>query len=322
MGEWVWFGLVAGGVAVACCAVLLSLARRPSVRRLDPGGVAAGDADPPPVLGDMTDVLAGGLPGAARDELEIAPILLRAGYYSRTALVQYRAIRALLTLAPVFVAAGVAMLVSPGWIPYAAGGGLVLALVGYSVPRVYLALAAHARDGEIERGLPVFADMLAIALLAGQGLIRSLERVTEQLRGPFPRMTEELGLVLRQAEMLNLAVAFERWADRSQSVSVRNLAVILTQSQLLGNDVSAALTGYAASVRVNARQRADARAQRATFWMLFPTMLFLWIPAAVVLVAPVYFELNARRAKAREALPKADPNNLIGKTLNPKNRTK
>jgi hypothetical protein len=88
---------------------------------------------------------------------------------------------------------------------------------------------------------------------------------------------------------------------------------------MLGNDVSAALTGYAASVRSNARQRADAKAQRASFWMLFPTMLCLWIPAAVVLVAPAYFEFTARRAKLKDVLKQSDPTNQIGKTLNRQN---
>src|SRR5262249_12164332 len=132
-----------------------------------------------------------------------------------------------------------------------------------------------------------------------------IQRVTVQLRGTFPRMAEELGLVLRQAEMLNLTLAFEQWANRSQINEVRTLSVILGQSQRLGNEISDGLMGDAAAMRINSRQRADAKAQRASFWMLFPTILCLWIPAAILLVAPVYFEFSARRAKAREQIPNA-----------------
>jgi hypothetical protein len=68
---------------------------------------------------------------------------------------------------------------------------------------------------------------------------------------------------------------------------------------------------FATHLRQTSRQRADARAQRASFWMLFPTILFLWIPAAILIVAPIGFEFQARRQKAREVMPKLnmdDPN--------------
>src|SRR5262249_59928044 len=141
------------------------------------------------------------------------------------------------------------------------------------LPRMYVMLKARSRSAEIERGLPVFADMLSIALLAGQGLTGALKRVTTQLRNAFPRMADELELVIRQTEMLNLNVAFEQWANRSQLPDVRNLAALLGQSQRLGNDVTTGLMEYATNLRVTARQRAHAPANRASSRKLFPTTL-------------------------------------------------
>jgi tight adherence protein C len=176
-------------------------------------------------------------------------------------------------------------------------------MLGFALPRLYVRIRAQNRAAEIERGLPVFADMLSIALLAGQGLTGALRRVTIQLRNAFPRMADELELVLRQTEMLNLNVAFEQWANRSQLPDVRNLAVIIGQSQRLGNDVTTALMEYATNMRATARQRADARAQRASFWMLFPIILCLWIPATTILIGPLIFELGSRRANYRQQVP-------------------
>jgi tight adherence protein C len=310
MGEWGWIAVVSGGIAIICFALLLSLTRqRMPVSRLETAG---SDSHPDLVLGDMTEILARGLPGGDRDRVEIVPELARAGLYGPNALAEYRAVRALLILIPLFAAAATALLVEARMIPAVAMGGLVLAALGYSLPRLYIFLRAQNRAREIERGLPVFADMLSIALLAGQGLQGSLRRVATQLRNSFPNMTDELEIVIRQADMLNLNVAFDQWANRSQVADVRNLAVIIIQSQRLGNDVSSALMEYATNLRSGARQRADARAQRASFWMLFPTTLCLWIPATVVLVGPMYAEFAARRAKAKENLPNLSPNGPAG----------
>jgi tight adherence protein C len=312
MGEWGWIALFAAGTAAIFFVVFLAAFRPARPARRGPSSVPApGDSHPELILGDMTEVLARGLPGESRDREEILPELVRAGVYSPSALAEYRAIRAVLVLTPLFAAAAVALLVEPRAIPYVALGGIVLAMMGFALPRLYVNIKAKARSAEIERGLPVFADMLSIALLAGQGLTGALKRVTIQMRNAFPRMAEELDLVIKQTEMLNMNVAFEQWANRSQLPDVRNLAAILGQTQRLGNDVTTGLMEYATNLRANARQRADARAQRASFWMLFPTILCLWIPAAILLVAPLVFELGARRSGFRNAAPSFSPDSPI-----------
>jgi tight adherence protein C len=315
IGEWGWFVIVLGGTVVVCLLVYAGLTRE-KVRavRLDPTE-SGPDSSPNLVLGDMTEVLSQGLPGTHRDREEILPELVRAGMYGPSALVEYRAIRTVLILMPLFFAVAIALLAEPKQMPVIALVGLILSFAGYSVPRIYVNVKARSRTREIERGLPVFADMLSIALLAGQGLTGALRRVTNQLRNSFPRMAQELEIVMRQTEMLNLNVAFEQWANRSQSPEVRNLSVILGQTQRLGNDVTTALMDYASNLRRESRHKAEAQAQRASFWMLFPTLLCLWIPAAILIVAPVYFEFAARRNKARETLQKTAPGDTIGKIL-------
>jgi tight adherence protein C len=305
MTEWGWIAIAFGVVAtISFIAFLLFTRRGIPESRL---GAANPDSNPELVLGDMTEILSQGIPGEGRDRESIVPELARAGLYGPMALAEYRAVRAVLILTPLFAAAAICLLVEPRRIPTVALSGVVLAALGYSVPRLFIYLRAESRTREIERGLPVFADMLSIALLAGQGLILALRRVTAQLRNTFPKMTSELEIVIRQADMLNLNVAFEQWSNRSQVADVRNLAVILNQSQRLGNDVSTALMEYASNLRSNARQRADAKAQRASFWMLFPTILCLWIPATVVLVGPMLAEFSARLTRAKEHVPALGP---------------
>lgn len=320
IGEWGWFAIAAAGIALICMAVTFLLRRQPASGSLD--RPAPDDSKTDLVLGDMTEVLSRGLPGTHRDQEEVLPELRRAGYYSSSALVQYRAVRTVMILTPLFAAAAIAIMVPTSRMPWVALIGLAVASLGYSIPRLYLYLKAQGRSREIERGLPVFADMLSLALLAGQGLLLALNRVTAQLARPFPRMAEELQLVNRQAELLNLAAAFDQWAVRSQVTEVRNIAVILTQSVRLGNDVSTALMEYASAMRIGSRQRAEGKAQRASFWMLFPTILCLWIPAAVILVAPIFFEFGARQRQAREAMPDMGKDSAVGKILVNPNKKK
>jgi tight adherence protein C len=254
------------------------------------------------VLGDMTKAMSQQLPGRTRDQEQVLPQLKRAGYYRPTALVEFQAMRTMLVLVPLVASIGIALFVAKPLIPGVLGAGLVLAVLGFAIPRIYLAVRANQRAAEIERGLPLFADLLALALMSGQSLTAAMRRVTDQIRTAFPGLAEELEIVIRQTEMLNLSAAFEQWADRSQVPDVRNLATILTQSQKLGNEPSQVLLEYATNIRVNLRQRADAHAQRTGFWMLFPSIFCMWTPALVLLVAPVFFEFNKQIGQSREAL--------------------
>jgi Flp pilus assembly protein TadB len=254
------------------------------------------------VMGDMTSALASQLPGQTdRDRRQILPLIRQTGNYRPSALLEFQAVRAAMVLVPLVATVATCLLVDVARIPVVLIVGAALALAGFSIPRVILGFRARARVQEIERGLPVFADLLAIALLAGQSLIGGMKRVADQLRGSFNGLADELDIVIRQGELLSLAPAFEQWAERSQVNEIRNLAVIITQSQKLGNDPSAVLMEFANNMRVTLRQRADAQAARTSFYALFPTILCMWVPALVLLVMPVYFQFVEQRKEVRKA---------------------
>ena len=64
---------------------------------------------------------------------------------------------------------------------------------------------------------------------------------------------------------------------------------------LVGTDIGSALLEFSSSFRTTLRQRADAPANKARVWMAFPTVLCLWVAAAIVLVVPIYFYFWHRR---------------------------
>jgi hypothetical protein len=229
-----------------------------------------------------------------RDEEQIAPELRQAGYYDPKALSRFQMIRTGLMLVPIFVTAFLVISVPPEWATRVLIYGLIAIVLGFSLPRIYVASRARARRRQIERGLPVALDLVSLGLVGGQNIQGAL----------------------RQAELKTFPMALEQWADRAGVPEVQNVSVAVGQADRLGVNVADALMELATNFRVGMRQKADAAASRAGVWMLFPTILCLWIPSGLVLAAPIIFEFQDRRAKAKEMIrkvgdPDADANSSL-----------
>jgi tight adherence protein C len=248
-----------------------------------------------PFLGHWAPALAAQIPLGNGDRGALAQELRKAGYYRPTALTEYAALRWVLTITPVFAAGVLALFMDSTtaalncWIV-----GLILGALGYSLPRLYLHYRGKARAAQIERGLPVAIDMLNLGLSAGLNVLTSLQRAAKELPAAYPVLGFELDLVSRQAELRTLDFAMGQFADRCGLPNVRNLSVILSQSETLGTDALATLREYADSMRTNMRQRADEMANRAPFKLLFPAYLMA-VGAAVLIITPSVLEFNAFR---------------------------
>src|SRR4029077_3018593 len=79
------------------------------------------------------------------------------------------------------------------------------------------------------------------------------------------------------------------------------LALVLSQSERLGTDIAQTLMEFSSNYRNTMRQRAESQANRASFWMLFPTVLCLWVPSLVILFGPVYHEFYRHGLESKEA---------------------
>ncbi|MCI0455825.1 MAG: type II secretion system F family protein [Gemmataceae bacterium] len=305
MNEWLWPGVIFAAVALVTFTLLYWAALR---REKEAERLRVADSDsmlgshPDLVLGEMTPALAMQSPMTATDRTALEKELREAGFYRPTALMEYAAIRAVLVILPLLVALGLALLADRERMTMILIGGAIVAILGYSVPRLYVNYLARKRSREIERGLPVAIDLLTLGLSGGQNILAALARVSHELRHSFPVLAAELQIVLRQAELRSLPFALQQFANRVGVPEVRNLSLILTQAERLGTDISTALLEFSSNFRTTLRQRADAQANRASFWMLFPTILCLWIPAAIVLVGPVFFEFVERRRETTRLL--------------------
>jgi tight adherence protein C len=286
---------VAAGVTFALVmAVITWWQERRNARRHRPETATPSSGEL--TLGPVAEALARGLPTPESTRSELQRDLWAAGYYRSTALTQYLALRTGLTLLPILGALVLALIVPREYIAGVLVGGAILAALGFSLPRAYIVFRGRLRARAIERGLPHAVDMLTLCLTAGMNVPQALYRVSQEMRGPYPVLADEFLLAAQQAELRNLGFAMQQFAERTQVPEVQNLAVVLGQAERLGTDIAGGLLEYSASMRTALRQQADAVANRASFWMLFPSVLCLFIPAVIVLVGPAVLELREFRA--------------------------
>jgi len=260
----------------------------------DPGTAST----PELVLGEqLTPALAGTVPMGEENRSALQRDLRAAGYYKPTALIEYAAVRACLIILPLLAAGAFALFTDdPSRLPWIWGAGIITAILGFSLPRIYLFYRAKWRQRQIERGLPVAIDMLTLCLSAGLNVNNSLDRVAGELRSAYPVLGDEFEIVRRQTELRSLDFALIQFADRVNMPQIRNLQVLLTQSENLGTDAVTVLREYSDDLRINMRQRADEMANKAPFKLLFPAYL-LAAGAGILLIAPAILTFQNTRQK-------------------------
>jgi tight adherence protein C len=284
MSEWLLPALVSLGIACGLFPIFLLLLRKPPVEIEDEDGRRE------LALGGFTEPLASQVPMTAQGQSEIRKLLNAAGFYHRSALTEYRAIRIALTLAGIFLTLAAALLVEPQYLTRTLIIGAIATLLLFSLPRLYLAFRRRRRAQEISRGLPLAMDLMSLNLSAGQNLLTSFNATAKDMQNSHPALAQELKITAKQAELHSLEVAASQFADRVQVPEASNLALLLVQSEKLGTDTSATLSELAGNFRTTARQRAETQANRTSFWMLFPSVFCFWVAAAIILVGPAYLE--------------------------------
>jgi tight adherence protein C len=307
MNEWLILGWVFIAVAGVAFIIInrVNLWRRHRMERLR----SLDDDGPQPLLfGEWTPALAKQIPLTPDGESDLKHDLRSAGFYRPTVLLEYAAVRTLLVLLPL-IGTGVWALLAPSYqVQNILVGGLVFTLLGYSLPRLYVTLMARARARQISLALPVAIDLLTLCLSAGQNILLSLEQTARELTLSHPALAEELAIVEQQTRLHSLEQALQQLADRVHVPEVRNLALLLIQSERLGTDTAATLMEYATNIRTNIRQRAEARAGRASFWLLFPSVFCLFVSAVIILIGPTYLEFWQYRKESTRLLEQSQTN--------------
>lgn len=242
--------------------------------------------------GSLTPTLAALLPETAERQRETRRDLKSAGRYEPHALENFNASRYLLMMLGLVGFGVILLMVPPRFEGFALFGLIAATIAGWGLPRIMLRSAAAARLIEIERAMPDMLDMLNMCVSQGLTVQESLGRVSHQMKPVYPALAQELQIVHEQSQIGSLEQAMENFSDRIDLPEVHSFTTLITQTERMGTSVSQALANYSDTMRENLRQRADEKANRATFRLLFPTVLFLMPAVFIILLGPALVELS------------------------------
>ncbi len=261
-----------------------------AIPRLEPQDVpSVGTSDY--AFGSSTPVLASFLPESEDSKRTLARELKQAGDYAPHARENLAATRFLLMMgALLFGGLLVAMLPRVIERPLLLGT-LVLAALAWSVPALIVRSRAKTRRTDIELAIPDMMDMLNMCVSQGLTVPDSIGRVARDLKPVYPALAQELSIVVDQTKVGTLNEALTNFAERIDIPQVDSFVSLVTQTERMGTSVSDSLTEYSDTMRESLRQRADERANQASFSLLFPTVFCLMPAVFMFLMGPAVIEM-------------------------------
>ncbi len=253
----------------------------------------AATAKPAPLLGDFTGPLASVLPTSASKRVKFAKDLVASGDHRLGAVDDFLAKRNAGVLAAILASALIFAL------GLADGREIVFAVIlgvgslfAYSLPRIALSGRATRRTQAIEKSIPDVMDMIAMSIRGGLPLTTAIGQVANRMQGIYPELAKELGIVFRQTQSGSPDQAYSSFARRIEIPEVVAWCAMMQQSQKLGGGLAPALGDYASRIRIDRQSKAERVGNTASLKLLFPVVLCLAPPIAILLIGPAVIELR------------------------------
>jgi tight adherence protein B len=166
---------------------------------------------------------------------------------------------------------------------------LVLAVLGFALPAIYLRNRRGHRLAQFETGLPRAMELMANSMKAGQSIAQSLRAVTENAGPP---VSDEFGLARREIELgASIESALGNMVKRIGSTDLRLVVMVVTIQHSVGGDLPAILISLADTMKQRAEMRAEVLASTAQSRASSLIITLLPIVAALGLffLVPDYF---------------------------------
>ncbi|WP_010586241.1 type II secretion system F family protein [Schlesneria paludicola] len=232
------------------------------------------------------------LPESPERKEEARRDLQSAGFYNPHAIENLAATRYVGMVVSVIVILAMLLVAPPQLEPWLMACLVLAPALAWALPALYVRTKAKERKHEIERAMPDLLDMLNMCVGQGLTVPDSLQRIGRDFRAVYPALSQELGIVNAQAKISTLQTALENFSRRIDLPEVHSLTSLLIQTERMGTSISQALTTYSDTMRESQRQQADEKGNRATFRLLFPTVLCLMPAVYLFLLGPAINELQ------------------------------
>jgi len=172
------------------------------------------------------------------------------------------------------------------------GLAVLIALVGFYLPDLWLKIKSDIRREKLFEGLPDALDLLVVCVEAGMGLDGAIHRVAEETKLTNPILSHELKLMnlelragkSRQDALRNLAL-------RTNIDAMNSLVTLLIQTDKFGTSVAKALRVFSDSFRTQRYQKAEEFAAKMPVKLIIPLILFIFPSLFVVIIGPAAIQI-------------------------------
>jgi tight adherence protein C len=171
--------------------------------------------------------------------------------------------------------------------------GVLIALIGWRIPSIFLSRAIKARKEAIARTLPEFLDLLSTTVQAGLSLSAALIQCTDATGGPLhSELTSTLAEIrLGRSRQEALSAMAERVNENSLTMAVS----AILQAEKLGSDLASVLQELAKESLDRRWMRAEEKAAQLPIKMIIPMALFMIPSLYLMIFGPVIAEFVAGR---------------------------
>jgi tight adherence protein C len=164
---------------------------------------------------------------------------------------------------------------------------VLLTLVSFHLPNLWLRMRIATRKDEVQAGLPDALDLMVVCIEAGSGLDAAINRVAEEMELTNRAVSDEfklLSLELRAGK--SRQDALRNFTFRTDLEDVSSLVTLLIQTERFGTSIAQSLRIHSDSMRTRRFQKAEEVAAKLPVKLVFPLILFILPSLLVVILGP------------------------------------
>jgi tight adherence protein C len=166
-------------------------------------------------------------------------------------------------------------------------GALVVAIAGFYLPDLWLAMRIARRKRRIFEGIPDTLDLLVVCVEAGMGLDAAMNRIAEEIQLSNPTMSEELKIYnLEVRAGKNRQEGLQNLAMRIDLDDFSSLITLLIQTDRFGTSMAQALRIYSDTFRTKRFILAEELAAKLPTKLMVPLILFIFPSLFAVILGP------------------------------------
>ena len=167
---------------------------------------------------------------------------------------------------------------------------LLILLLFFAWPGLWLRSALHRRQHNIQRALPFVLDLLTLSVEAGLDFMTAMQRITT--RRQVDELGEEMLQVIREIQLgKTRRLALGDMAKRVDQTDVRTVVSALIQADELGVGIAQILRIQSDQMRQRRFERAEKLANEAPVKLLFPLVAFIFPAVFLVLLGPIVLQM-------------------------------